>query len=213
LSRERVRMELLKLLVARHAVPTLAVMSETGILVTVLGGVPYLASLSNIAKLEHAIGAPLDAVQRLGALGVVLAEDAERLWQRLRLTNVERERLASMGDGWWRVAPGSEQEGRTLLYRLGRERFLDRVLLAWVRSPAGEADPQWRALATLPQRWTAPVFPLKAADFIKRGVGKGPVLGAALRGAEEAWIAAGFPSDEPALAAIAAAAAGASAGT
>ena len=51
------------------------------------------------------------------------------------------------------------------------------------------------ALASLPQRWTAPVFPLKAADFIKRGIAKGPALGEALRAAEAAWIAAGFPDE------------------
>ena len=207
LSRERVRMELLKLLVAAHAVPTLAVMSETGILITVLGGVPYLASLSNMAKVERAIGAPGDAVQRLGALGVAVPEDAERLGQRLRLANVERERLASMGDGWWRVSPGDELAARALLYRLGPERFVDRVLIAWTRSPGGANDAGWRALATLPQRWTAPVFPLKAADLAKRGVPKGPALGAALRAAEEAWIAKDFPGDAGALAAIADAAA------
>jgi poly(A) polymerase len=90
-----------------------------------------------------------------------------------------------------------------LLYHLGPQHFVDRVLLAWSRSPASMDDPAWRALATLPQRWTAPVFPLKAADFIKRGVAKGPALGAALRAAEQAWIAADFPSDERSLAAIA----------
>jgi len=203
LSRERVRMELLKLVVAKHAVPTLAVMSETGILVTVLGGVPYLASLANMAKVEGASGAPNDPVQRLGALGVAVPEDAERLWQRLRLTNAERERLTSMGDGWWRVAPGDELAAKALLYRLGPEKFHDRVLLAWARSPAGAADLPWRTLATLPERWTAPVFPLKAADFTKRGIAKGPALGAALRAAEEAWIAGGFPVDAAALAKIA----------
>ena len=64
----------------------------------------------------------------------------------------------------------------------------------------------WHALATLPARWSAPVFPLKAADFIKRGVEKGPALGAALAAAEKAWIAAGFPGEQKALDAIAAAA-------
>ena len=48
-----------------------------------------------------------------------------------------------------------------------------------------------------------PVFPLKAADLIRRGVVAGPALGAALRSAEERWIAADFPSDNDALAAIA----------
>jgi poly(A) polymerase len=54
-----------------------------------------------------------------------------------------------------------------------------------------------------PQHWSAPVFPLKAADFIARGVAAGPPLGAALRAAEEAWIAADFPGDRAALDAIA----------
>jgi len=36
-----------------------------------------------------------------------------------------------------------------------------------------------------------------------RGVEKGPALGAAMRAAEAAWIAADFPSEGPTLAAIA----------
>jgi poly(A) polymerase len=206
LSRERVRMELLKLLLARHATPALAAMAESGLLVPVLGGVPDLAGFENMAKVEAAAGVQADAVQRLGALGARIAEDAERLWQRLRLSNVEHERLASMAEAWWRISPADEKGGRALLYRLGPERFVDRVLLAWARSPATAHDPAWRALATLPEHWTAPVFPLKAADFIKRGMTPGPALGAALHEAEAAWIAADFPADPEAIAAIAAAA-------
>jgi poly(A) polymerase len=200
LSRERVRMEMLKLVLARHAVPALAAMAEAGLLGTVLGGVPLLASVSNTIKLEAALTLPADPVRRLGALGVQLVEDAERLRERLRLTNVEYERLLSIGDAWWRVTPaGDELAARALLYRLGPEKFTDRVVVAWSRSPAGVADANWRALATLPERWTAPAFPLKAADFIARGVEKGPALGAALRAAEAAWIAEGFPMDAEAL--------------
>jgi poly(A) polymerase len=203
LSRERVRMELLKLLVAPHATPTLAIMTETGLLPAVLGGVPQLASFEMMAKVEAAIGLQPDPVQRLGALGVQVVEDAERLWQRLRLSNSEHERLASMGEAWWRVAPAMQQGGRALLYRVGRERYVDRVLIAWSRAwPQGAADAAWRELAALPERWIVPVFPLKAADFLKRGVPRGPALGAAMREAEEAWIAAGFPDGAAALEAI-----------
>ncbi len=203
LSRERVRMELMKLLVARHATPAMAVMAEAGLLVTVLGGVPDLASFSNMAKVETALGLAPDAVRRLGALGVRVAEDAIRLWQRLRLANAEHDRLAYMASAWWRVAPGHDKDARALLYRLGPERFVDRVLLAWTRSPASSTDSAWHSLATLPQRWTAPAFPLKADDFLKRGLAKGPALGVALRAAEEAWIAADFPADPAAIASIA----------
>ena len=135
----------------------------------------------------------------------MVAEDAERLWQKLRLTNVEHERLASMAEGWRRMSPAFGEPARARCsIGWGRKHFTDHALLGWARSQAlGADDADWHALATLPQRWTAPVFPLKAADFIKRGVEKGPALGAALRAAEAAWIAAGFPMDETALAAIA----------
>jgi poly(A) polymerase len=204
LSRERVRMEMLKLMLARHAVPALAVMAETGLIEMVLGGVPLLASLSNLIKLEASLSLPPDPARRLAALGVLVTEDAERLRERLRLTNAESDRLTSMGDAWWRIVAGSsEQASRTLLYRLGPDSYLDRVLLAWSRAPEGVADPQWRALATLPSRWSAPLFPLKAADFMARNVEKGPHLGAAMRAAEQAWIEAGFPLDRETLARIA----------
>jgi poly(A) polymerase len=212
LSRERVRMELFKLLVARHAVGALAVMTETGLLEQVLGGVPLLASFANVTGLEAAVGLPSDAIRRLVALAVSVSEDADRMRNRLRVANLEYERMASMADGWWHISSTwDEQRARVLLYRIGREHFLDRVLLAWARSPAfgaglGAGDESWHALAKLPARWTAPVFPLRAADFIKRGLPKGPRLGAALAAAEEAWAAAGFPLDPAALSAIAEAA-------
>jgi len=203
LSRERVRMELLKLLVAPRATPTLAVMAETGILGTVLGGVPLLASFENMAKVEAAIGAKPDAVQRLGALGVAVHEDAERLTERLRLSNAESERLAAL-EYWWRISPAAgDKAARALLYHLGPQSFADRVLLAWSRSDAGAANGAWQKLARLPQRWRAPDFPLKSADFARRGIAAGPALGNAMRAAKQAWIEADFPADPAAIEAIA----------
>ena len=204
LSRERVRMEVMKLVVAPHAVPALISMADSGLLLRVLGGVSYLASFENLAKSEAAIGLAPDPVRRLGALGVFVAEDAERLWQKLRLTNSEHERLASLAEGWRRISLSvGEQGARALIYRLGAEHFTDHALLGWARSQGSAHDDKWDALATLPQRWSAPMFPLKAADFMQRGVAKGPALGAAIAAAEKAWIAAGFPMDAPVLAAIA----------
>ncbi len=204
LSRERVRLETLKLLRAEHATPTLAVMAEAGLLEAVLGGVPLLASFENTCKVERAVGIEGDPVRRLGALAVSVVEDAERLWQRLRLTNSEHARLISMGEGWSQVSPAQgEAAARELLYRLGSDYFVDRVLVAWARSPAGASDSAWRDLATLPVRWTAPKFPLRAQHFTSRGVEKGPRLGAILAAADVAWLAAGFPSDRAALAALA----------
>jgi poly(A) polymerase len=203
LSRERVRTELLKLLLAPHAAPTLAVMAEANLLGTVLGGVPLLASFENTAKAEAAIGVEPDATRRLGALGVHVMEDAERLSQRLRLSNAEFERLMAL-EYWWRVRPAAgAHAARVLLYQLGPASFADRVLVAWSRSDAGAADSAWHELASLPRRWTAPRFPLKGADFLSRGVPKGREMGVALGIAEQAWIDADFPEDRAAIEAIA----------
>jgi len=204
LSRERVRMELLKLLVARHAVAALVAMAEGGLLLPVLGGVPLLAGFSNMIKVEQALGEAPDAVRRLGALGVTVFEDAERLTQRLRLSNDEQARLASMGEGWWRIDPAQpRKDARALLYRLGPQHYLDRTTLAFARSQAAANDKSWHELIALPRNWTAPKFPLSAADFTARGIEKGPKLGEALRKAEAAWIEADFPADPAALKAIA----------
>ena len=210
LSRERVRMEMLKLLLATHTVPALVSMSEAGLLVAVLGGVPLLASCANMGKLERELSLSPDPVRRLGALAVNTAEDAERLRERLRLGNAEYERLGSMADGWWHISAATGMhDARVLIYRLGPERFLDRALLAWSRAwNEGVADERWHDLVLLPERWPAPTLPLKAADFLARGVEKGPALGAAMRAAEEAWIAQDFPMDAAALAKIADAAMG-----
>jgi tRNA nucleotidyltransferase/poly(A) polymerase len=204
LSRERLRMEMMKLLIAPHALATLIVMTDTGLLLRILGGVTYLASFENVVKVEAAIGVAPDPVQRLGALGVMVAEDAHRLYERLRLTNSEVGRLTSMAEGWRRISPKiGEQGARALIYRLGARAFTDHALLGWARSEAGAHDKAWLGLSTLPQRWSAPVFPLKSDDFTKRGVAKGPALGMALRAAEAAWVAAGFPADKAALDGIA----------
>ena len=77
------------------------------------------------------------------------------------------------------------------------------VLLGWARAGGDVGSSRWRALAELPQRWIAPKFPLRAADFIARGMTEGPALGHVLTLAEDAWLAADFPLEEAALASIA----------
>jgi poly(A) polymerase len=119
-----------------------------------------------------------------------------------------------MAEGWRRISPAfGEKAVKALLYRLGPQHFTDHALLGWARSLANAHDAKWNELATLPQRWTAPEFPLRGADFMKRGVAQGPALGAALAAAERAWIAAEFTQERRALDDIADAAAKSAAGS
>ena len=87
--------------------------------------------------------------------------------------------------------------------RLGAERYRDRLMLAWARAGDADGPASWRQLATLPERWLPPKFPLRAADFTARGIAEGPALGQVLTLAEDAWLAADFPLDKAAVRMIA----------
>jgi poly(A) polymerase len=203
LSAERMRMEMLKLLVAPGAVDAVIAMADGGLLQRILGGVTYSGTFAAMIEAERALGLKADPVRRLGALAVALPEDARRLTTRLRLSNSESKALDSMGHRWWRLGGMGEARARRRLYRLGEERYRDRLLLAWARA-GGRSDPApWIELARLPERFTPPKFPLRAADFIARGVPEGPQLGHVLTLAEDAWLAADFPLEPAVLAAIA----------
>jgi poly(A) polymerase len=207
LSRERVRLELLKLLVAKRAPATLAAMAETGLIQQVLGQVVYPGAVARLAAIEAAHGLKADPVRRLAALAVRIEEDAERLHRRLRLANAETRRLHVIA-AHRRAALLSETGARALLYRLGADDFRDVVACAFALSGAAADDPAWSDCLGLPARWMPPRCPIKAADLIARGLKPGPALGQALARAEAAWIAAGFPLEREAVAAIAAAALG-----
>lgn len=203
LSAERLRMEMMKLMVADGVIASVEAMADGGLLLAVLGGVAYLGTFAAMVEAERALSLEADPVRRLAALAVAVTEDAKRLMLRLRLSNAEAKRLDSMGHRWWRLAGMDEATAKRRLYRLGEPRFHDRMMLAWARAGRA-ADPKpWRDLIALPQRWHAPAFPLKAADFIARGFAQGPALGHVLTLAEDAWLAADFPLDPPALRTIA----------
>src|SRR6202045_4941274 len=203
LSAERMRMQMLKLMIAEGAAEALVAMADGGLLLSIFGGVAYTGPFAAMVAAERALGLKADPVRRLGALAVAVTEDARRLAVRLRLSNSETRALDSMGHRWWRLAGMDEATARRRLYRLGPERYRDRLMLAWARAGGGADPAPWRELATLPERWSAPKFPLKAADFIARGIAEGPALGHVLQLAEDAWLAADFPLDQPAVKAIA----------
>ena len=199
LSAERIRVEMLKLVVAKGAAPALVAMDDAGLLLRLTGGVNYRGAVARMIALEGKLGVEADAVRRLGALTVAVTEDAKRVSQRLRLSNAETKRLDSMGHRWWRLVGMETDVARRRLYRLGEARYRDRIMMAWARSPRSADQPVWTEHVTLPDRWTAPAFPLKASDFVSRGIAEGPALGHVLGLAEDGWLAENFPMDAASL--------------
>jgi tRNA nucleotidyltransferase/poly(A) polymerase len=204
LSAERIRTEMLRILVTRKPMAAIEPMAETGLLVSLLGGVVYPAHFERLVALEAMLGGLPVPIRRLAALAVRIEEDAMRLRGRLRLSNNEAARLDTMAAYAPAMhAESEERRAREALYRLGRTAFEDRVLIAWARSSDVAENEAWRRLYALPERWTPPCFAIKGQDAAGRGFKPGPQMGAALRALEEKWIASDFAlSREELLAAL-----------
>jgi len=198
LSRERIRAEILKLLPARRAPEIMRVMSHAGI-IEVLLGMGYPARLERLAAIEAARGNKGDAVLRLAAFSALVTEDADRLRDRLRLSNDEHARLAAAAKtlaalhGIDRPPPVSHL--REMLFLCGARPAADALALAHAESAAAPDDPQWLEAATYLHETPAPAFPVKGADLIALGVTPGRALGATLKTLQAKWIRAGFPRD------------------
>ncbi|WP_374945196.1 CCA tRNA nucleotidyltransferase [Sphingomonas sp.] len=174
LSRERIAAELLKLLVARHAVAVMALMVDRGILRAVLpeidgAGAARLAALAD-AEAVHDI--PADAIRRLAVL--IPPDAAKPVGARLKLSNADRQRLKAATAG-----PGDEGP-LGLAYRFGAAIALDRLLIAG-------AD-VW------PLRdFVLPALPIGGGALVSMGLARGPDVARALKTVESRWIAEGFP--------------------
>ncbi|HSI40627.1 MAG TPA: CCA tRNA nucleotidyltransferase [Xanthobacteraceae bacterium] len=200
LSRERVRAEFVKLLVAPRAAETLAAMDAAGVLADVLGSPGDIAAAMRLCALEAGLDLAPDPLRRLAALAVRGEGDTARLREGLRLTNAEAKRLERLTDRRLELAPDlTDLERCAALYHLGLEGYRDRVLFDFARSGADVDDGGWRDLVRLPELWTPPVFPINAGAFLARGLPQGPAIGAALRRTEALWIERGFPEDPMAL--------------
>jgi poly(A) polymerase len=200
LSAERVRVEFLRLLAAPRGAEIAALMQDYGLLPSVLGAAPRPALLARLAAIEAAVGHPPDPVLRLAALAVEIPEDAERLRERLRLSNDETAKLLrAAGRGAGLGPPGPEAYARAWLYRHGATAYRERLLLDWARSGASPDSEAWRRRFDLPDRWQPPRFPLSGADVLAQGIPAGRRVGETLRALEEWWIAGDFAADESAL--------------
>ncbi len=202
LSRERVRGELLKLLMARRAVPVATAMAECGLLGPRLRAVPQPARLARLV----AIAPDADAILRLAALAAIVREDAHRLRDHLRLSNAEAARLEGatlvLTALHGRDAVPKPDMLRGLLFDAGRHAARDGLLLAWAESRAAADDQGWRSALRFLQDTPEPRLPFSGTDLIARGITPGRPLGEALKRLQANWIKAGFPHDPHRLAAL-----------
>ena len=198
LSRERLRAETLRLMMATNVAPTLAIMSDIGIIGVATGGLAYPQRLAALlAASPHS-----DALLRLAASFVAVPEDAERLYERLRLSKRESERLARAASALVRLkslrSPASQDQLRSLLYDFGQASALEGLALREAEDNAGSQTTARDFLhATL-----RPELPVSGADVINQSPLRGPAVGRVLKRFQADWIRAGFPEDPAEVARI-----------
>lgn len=189
LSGERLRQELLKLILARRAQAAVTAMIEHGLLTELLPTAPRPWMFQRMLRLD----AEGDWALRLAALAVHVPEDAVRLATALRLSNAERRTLReAAGSGSRDLDIRDEAALRRLLYRSGQSTYRHCVLIAWAASGATVDNAAFANALDLPNRWPVPTFPLAGPDVLALGVPSGPMIGAHLRALERAWVARDF---------------------
>jgi len=190
LSAERVSRELMRLLASPDPVRALTMMRDDGLLATIL---PEATRIDRLTKLWPLSDDPL---LRLAALIEVDKAGAAALTERLRLSNIERKRLAGLAAPWPLDPAGDERAQRLAAYRLDRERYRDLALLLAADGRLEHA--RLKELLALAETWPIPKFPLTGDDVTALGIAPGPRIGRLLGAVKRWWEEGDFAADRAA---------------
>ncbi|GAA6209735.1 CCA tRNA nucleotidyltransferase [Cognatishimia sp. WU-CL00825] len=174
LSKERIGVEMLKLLGAPDPSPVIATMRQCGVLGHILEGADD-RGLAPLVHLENTLEVSADPLRRLAVLG------GQNVSVSLRLSNKYTQRLREMRDAASGVMGAAE-----LGYRHDADLAVCALLLrsAWLEMPLP------KSVMSEAKRGDQAEFPVRAADLIARF--QGAALGAELRRIESRWIASDF---------------------
>lgn len=192
LSRERVRAEFLKLLLAPGCVPVVTLLSGTGLLQRITGGV------GELGRLTRSAAAGQGASMRLAALCVHTVHDEPRLRESLRLSRVEAAELTAYA-GALAALHGSDDLGAgdiRALAALHGSRTIAAALVILAGEPRPRPDGAAVAEAARLAEAGDPVFPLAGSDLVRAGIPAGRMIGAGLAAAKADWLARGCPEDD-----------------
>lgn len=187
LSAERIRNELLKLLVAEGARAVMPHFVGSGVWEQIAGG--HAADLEAFDATVETFPAS-DALTRLAALGVRVPEDATVLDRYFRLSRAERARLddtARVLSRWPEAQALTARDVQLAGLGAGRTATSDAVAVRALQLGSERA----RELADLP----TPVSPFGGAAVLAMGIKAGPEVGAVIARANHLWADLGFPSD------------------
>ena len=205
LSGERLRDELLKIMVGPDPANIAMRMRSIDVFDHILpeaGEVTRLRSLNWLeTRAVNIDGVAPDAIRHLAALLDTDAAGPGGVAERLRLSNMQADRLRLLctGEEGDNVsAEMGEQAEQRLIRRIGAGQARDLMLLAWAGELAATPRlprPRTEAYIAMLERcaqWIPPLFPLTGSDVLASGVPEGPGVGDVLRRIEGWWENSGY---------------------
>jgi len=187
ISRERIGMEMTRLIIDRDAAPVIGAMEQSGVLIHILPGANVL-TLARLIDLEDQYPAegrmtsPYDMATRLAALG------CDDVADRLRLSNANAKKVALV-----LAEAGSLTLPHDLGYRHGYWPAIHCLLLRW----ASLLQPFDASVLDDVRAGVNATFPITASDLMPTYTGKD--LGDRLITLERAWIDSKFKMTKPKL--------------
>ncbi len=185
LSRERIRIEIFKLLAADDPTDAACALSQVGIW-TMLTGTVLVPG-----RLAMAVPRTQKPVERLAVAAVMKREDAVMLCDALRLSNAELDTLTMHAQALESLAGKGipdEQQLKETVFAFGAQAAKTALIALGLLS--GDVSDTFSGITAQP-----PIDPFTGAAVVARGVAPGPQVGEVLEAARRHWIAGGFSSD------------------
>ncbi len=185
ISGERIRTEMLKLLIAPHAHESLSAMLQSEILTKISLPSKSFFEIDKITAFQEIDQKPSPIVALSAILRQQITESKiDELAEKWRLSNREKFLLYRLKESL-EVDFNDAYEVRKLLRISGKEEFQDYILVNFAKAHINKK--QALNLLNYAKEFVFPEFPLRSQDLLDLGVPPGNRFGKILREAEEIW--------------------------
>nr|QJR98153.1 poly(A) polymerase [uncultured Alphaproteobacteria bacterium] len=190
LSIERIRDELIKIILTPNAATVMGTMLDNGILVNWLGNSDFLSNLEFLIKMETSCNIPPNPMRRLFVLYFPDKALAENIAVRMHMTKRQKDTMvkwAASNIGIENIL--EEKLRRKVIYRYGKEFCIDKLLIEAAKAQI--VPDNLIGLIREIEEAVVPIFPISGRDIAKNGFDSGQI-GILLDKLKERWIASDF---------------------
>ncbi len=198
ISIERIRDELIKIILTPNAPKVFSTMLENDILQNWLGKSAYLDNLQFLIKLEEAYNLQPCHLRRFFVLYFPDKELAENIAVRLHMTKKQREKMIKLADNSIGIENILEEKlRRKIIYQYGKEICFDKLLIEAARKQVVPEN-MGQVMEAI-ENAKDDVFPVCGRDVIAARQVQGAQVGAILDKLEKLWVESDFSLSKESL--------------